>query len=304
MPAPELCGILNIHKTGGMTSHDVVARVRHITGQRKVGHAGTLDPMATGVLLLCLGQATRVSEYLMSGDKTYLARICLGISTDTYDADGQVTARAAVNVGRDQVEQTLSQFVGTLEQVPPMYSAIKREGTPLYKLARRGEVAAREARTVQIKTFTLLRWEPPELEMQVECSKGTYVRSLAHDLGQRLGCGAHLIGLVRTCSGRFRLEQAVTLVELEQAFLRGEGPQLVLPIDVALQGFPSVALDPVAADKVLVGQRVALRDQPSGDVCRVYDLEGRLLALLRRSDDGLWQPFKVFVGKTNDANHP
>jgi tRNA pseudouridine55 synthase len=138
----------------------------------------------------------------------------------------------------------------------------------------------------------------------VQCSKGTYVRSLAHDVGQRLGCGAHLSGLTRTASGRFHIEQAVALPELEQAFLRGEGPRLILPPDVALQAFPAVALDPILSSKVTCGQHVLLRDEPVGDTARAYGMDGRLLALLQRGGDGLWQPFKVFVGQTTDENHP
>jgi len=301
---PELCGILNINKPLGISSHDVVWRVRRITGQKKAGHAGTLDPLATGVLLLCLGQATRVSEYLLGSDKVYRARMLLGISTDTYDTEGQVTARAEVNVTREQVEEALRSFVGTLQQLPPMYSAVKHEGTPLYKLARRGLETEREARAVEIKAMTLTGWEPPQVEVEVQCSKGTYVRSLAHELGQRLGCGAHLAALTRTASGAFRLEQSVTLEELDAAFARGEGPRLVLPMDAALRAFPAVALDPVAAARVCQGQAVELPADPPAELCRAYALDGRLLALLRRGAEGLWRPHKVFVGPSDDADHP
>jgi tRNA pseudouridine55 synthase len=305
MPDGKPCGILNINKPRGMTSHDIVAHVRRITGQRKVGHAGTLDPTATGVLLLCLGQATRVAEYLMASDKTYRARIRLGITTDTYDVEGEITGQAETDrITRAQVEQELSRLVGRVEQIPPMYSAIKHKGTPLYRLARRGQTVARQPRQVEIRALKLLDWAPPELEIQVHCSKGTYVRSLAHDIGQRLGCGAHLVGLTRVASGHFRIEQAVTLQDLEQAIAQGEAVTLLHPLDAALQAFPAVTVDQATAAKIAFGQQVRLSAAPQGGMCRAYAPDGRLLALLRHHPDGLWQPHKVFVQPTNDENHP
>jgi len=296
MPGQKLCGILNINKPSGMTSHDVVLRVRKISGQKRVGHAGTLDPLATGVLILCLGQATRVAEYLMASDKMYRARVRLGVTTDTYDTEGRVTGQAgAEGITRAQVERELSGFVGSLEQTPPMYSAIKHKGTPLYRLARRGQVVARKARKVEIRTLRLTEWAPPQLEIEVHCSKGTYIRSLAHDLGQRLGCGAHLAGLTRMASGHFSIEQAITLEELEQAFAKGEGASLLQPLDVALQAFPSVIVDQATESKIGFGQRVRLSEAPEALMCRAYSADGRLLALLRYDAGGLWQPHKVFV---------
>ncbi len=296
MPGQKLCGILNINKPSGMTSHDVVLRVRKISGQKRVGHAGTLDPLATGVLILCLGQATRVAEYLMASDKMYRARVRLGVTTDTYDTEGRVTGQAgAEGITRAQVERELSGFVGSLEQTPPMYSAIKHKGTPLYRLARRGQVVARKARKVEIRTLRLTEWAPPQLEIEVHCSKGTYIRSLAHDLGQRLGCGAHLAGLTRMASGRFSIEQAITLEELEQAFAKGEGASLLQPLDAALQAFPSVIVDQATESKIGFGQRVRLSEPPEALMCRAYSADDRLLALLRYDAGGLWQPHKVFV---------
>jgi len=312
MHSPEaLCGILNLNKAIGLTSHDAVLSVRRITGQKKAGHAGTLDPLATGVLLVCLGQATRVSEYLMQGSKVYRARIWLGVTTDTYDAEGQVTAHAQVNATQAQVEDALRGLQGTFQQTPPAYSAVKRDGVPLYKLARRGDegqrqakdMALRHARTVHVESLSLTSWRPPEFEVEVHCSKGTYVRSLAHELGQRLGCGAYLSGLVRIASGTFHIEQSVTLEQLEQAFIQGQGPRLLLPMDAALQDYPAAALDPAAARKMSAGQRVQLPTTPDADMCRAYGLDGRLLALLRREADGWWQPHKVFVGQADDESH-
>ena len=295
MPDQQLHGILNINKPPGITSHDVVSRVRRITGQRRVGHAGTLDPLATGVLVLCLGEATRIIEYLMTDDKVYRARIRLGISTDTYDAEGQITHQTDPDhISHAQVEQGLVAFVGMLQQTPPMYSAIKHKGTPLYRLARRGQVVPRQARTVHVSALELLEWAPPELAIRVRCSKGTYIRSLAHDLGQDLGCGAHLVGLIREASGGFILERSITLDELAEAFAGGEGPRLLQPLDVALQAFPAVTVDGAAARKIGFGQRIQLLEAPGTSMCRVYATDGRLLALLKHDSDGYWQPRKVF----------
>jgi len=181
----RISGILNLDKPAGMTSHDVVVHVRRLLGVRKVGHAGTLDPMATGVLLICLGQATRVAEYLMRSDKVYRAEIRLGVATDTHDAEGKVIKTTQVTVGEGEVREALASFVGQIEQVPPMYSALKRQGVPLYKLARRGIVVERKPRTVKIHQIKLLDWSPPLVTIEVTCSPGTYIRALARDLGLR-----------------------------------------------------------------------------------------------------------------------
>lgn len=304
MSNQELCGILNINKPRGMTSHDVVARVRKITGQKKVGHAGTLDPLATGVLLLCLGQATRVAEYLAASDKVYLARLCLGISTDTYDAEGQITSQSEVTVSHTQVEQALRAFTGIQEQTPPMYSAVKHGGVPLYRLARRGKVVPRRARKVEIHDIQLLTWDPPELEIEVRCSKGTYIRSLVHDFGQRLGCGAHLVSLMRVASGQFRVEDAITLEELEQACARGTVASLLHPLDMAVEPFPAVTVDLATEHRIVSGQRVRLSNVMEGPLCRAYATDGRLLALLRLDEEGMWQPHKVFVQQRGNEDHP
>jgi tRNA pseudouridine55 synthase len=257
-------GILNLDKPRGPTSHDVVDRVRELTGIRRVGHAGTLDPLATGVLLVCIGKATRVSEYLMAGSKVYRARVRLGVATDTYDAEGQVVASASVDpieVGRAQVEAALTRFRGVIEQVPPMYSALKHEGKPLHRLARRGVEVERKPRRVEISRLELTEWEPPECTLEVACSPGTYVRALAHDLGQSLGCGAHLTGLVRLASGEFRLENAVTLEALAQATTADRWADLLHPIDAALARFPALHLDADAARRLCRGQAITLASQ-------------------------------------------
>lgn len=305
-------GILNLNKPRGPTSHDVVNRIRALTGIRRVGHAGTLDPLATGVLLVCIGRATRVTEYLMAGQKAYRARVRLGITTDTYDAEGQVVAEAVVEVSRAQVEASLARFRGTITQVPPLYSAIKYKGTPLHRLARRGvEVGSLslKARRLEIFRLELTDWEPPECTLEVTCSPGTYVRALAHDLGQALGCGAHLAGLTRLASGNFRLEDAVTLEEFAQAVSEGCWPDLLHPIDAAITRFPALHLDADAARRVCSGQAVEVwecggvrveaggRDEVVG-LARAYGPDGTFLALVAYDPAAdVWRPRKVFCAR-------
>jgi tRNA pseudouridine55 synthase len=295
-----LAGILNVDKPANMTSHDVVDAIRRVAGQRKVGHAGTLDPMATGVLLVCLGQATRVAEYLMAGRKHYRAAIVLGTSTDTYDADGEVVANdGRTEFSRAEIGTALTHFVGCIEQVPPMYSAIKRDGQPLYKLARQGKTVEREARPVEIDEIKLLDWTPPSLIVEVICSPGTYIRSLAHDLGQHLGGGAYLATLVRMASGRFTLEEAVSLERLEEAFQHGQEDRYLLPLDEAFLDWPAMIVGADDARRVVHGQAI-VGDPPAsreeGLLRRAYSLDGDFLAILEyRASSGRWGPKKVFA---------
>ncbi|MFQ5812702.1 MAG: tRNA pseudouridine(55) synthase TruB [Anaerolineae bacterium] len=299
MRGQQISGILNIDKPAGMTSHDVVARVRQISGQRRVGHAGTLDPAATGVLVVCLGQATRVVEYLMASDKVYRARIRLGISTDTHDAEGEVTATAEVDVRKDELRNALASFIGSIQQVPPMYSALKRKGVPLYKLARQGITVEREPRSVEIHNIELLDWMPPLLTIRVKCSPGTYIRALARDLGQELGCGAHLQSLTRLASGHFTLGEAVSL----EALAQGNWREFIHPLDEALLDFEPLVVDAQAEKRIRQGQQVQVPPLPPPiaggewrhELRRAYSQEGELIAILRYDPQtGLWQPKKVF----------
>ena len=297
-------GILNLNKPRGPTSHDIVNRVRALTGIRRVGHAGTLDPLATGVLLICIGRATRVAEYLMAGRKVYRACVQLGVTTDTYDAEGQVVSevKGVPQVDRDRIESVLADFRGTISQVPPMYSAIKHKGTPLHRLARQGIEVRREPRQVEIFRLELTTWKPPDFTLEVECSSGTYVRSLAHDLGQALACGAHLTGLTRLASGEFRQEASVSLEELSQAASEDRWPDLLHPIDAALTHFPSLRLDTRAAQKICSGQAVDLVQSPPLEgkeksvwMARAYGPDNTFLALVKYDgDSGVWRPHKVF----------
>ena len=296
-----LSGIVNIDKPPGMTSHDVVDVVRRVAGQRKVGHAGTLDPMATGVLLVCLGQATRVSEYLMTGRKRYRATITLGMTTNTYDADGEIVGSGGkADFGRSEIEAALSRFVGRIEQVPPMYSAVKQDGQPLYRLARQGKTVERKPRPVEIDAIELLDWSPPSLLVEVACSPGTYLRSLAHDLGQQLGSGAYLAALVRLSSGRFTLEEAVSLPRLEEAFQHGQEDRYLLPLDEAFLDWPAMVVGEQDARRLVHGQ--AIQGEPPGGelgplfLYRAYSLGGDFLAILEHHDaSGQWYPKKVFA---------
>ena len=231
----SVSGILNLNKPVGKTSHQVVNEVRRASGTRRVGHAGTLDPIACGVLPVCIGQATRIIEFLESQRKVYLAEIKMGVSTDTYDAEGKVTEVHDVSsLTQERIEEELRQFRGNIEQTPPMFSAIKHQGTPLYRLARRGLDVQRMKRKVMIYRLDLLEWHSPLLTVEVECSKGTYIRSLAHDIGQSLGCGAHLQGLIRLRNGIFDISDSMTIEEMRDAFQQGYWQALVYPLDVAV----------------------------------------------------------------------
>jgi len=295
-------GILVVNKPPGWTSHDVVARVRRLTREKRVGHAGTLDPMATGVLLVCLGRATRVTEYLMTSDKTYRAVMRLGIETDTYDADGQVLVTQPVDVDESDVRRVLAGFVGQIDQVPPMYSALKREGRPLYKLARKGLEVEREPRRVTVHAITLHAWQLPDVTIDVHCSPGTYIRSLAHDVGAALGCGAHLTRLTRLASGSFTLDDAVTLQDLTGLEdLTG----LLRPLDAALQDLPAVTLDADQAQRMLMGQVIPAEGAKAfanAPLHRAYDAAGAFLAIVAYDPQAhVWRPHKVLA---DDEHRP
>jgi tRNA pseudouridine55 synthase len=294
--ARSLCGILNVDKPPGMTSHDVVVTIRRMARQRKVGHAGTLDPMATGVLLLCLGRATRVSEYLMRSEKTYHAEIRLGVCTTTHDAEGEITRVAEVDVMRREVDAALRQFVGLIDQVPPRHSAIKRDGKRLYELARRGIDVDVPARKVNVYDLRVVHWQSPVVHVHVRCGPGTYVRALARDLGEVLDCGAHLSALRRLSSGSFSVSEAVPLDDLGAAFADDGAVQYLYPLDVALSHLPALRLSYDQARRLAMGQAIAA-DLPDGVRARAYAPGEQFVALVVRKDeqDGSWRPEKVFA---------
>ncbi len=289
-------GVLNVDKPKGMTSHDVVAKIRRLAGQRQVGHAGTLDPMATGVLVVLLGKATRLSEYLMRGTKIYQAVVRLGVETDTYDADGEVVCKGSVpELDEATLEEALGRFVGEIEQVPPAFSALKQNGVPVYRLARAGRYVKLEPRKVTIESLELEAWDPPDMTLRVACSSGTYIRSLAHDLGQALGCGAHLAGLIRLASGVFTLEDAHSLSEIEDAAGLGEMGRLLLPMDSGIRWMPAATFDEREKWRLLHGQPAQAAGEPA-PIARAYDASGNFLALVEFDNaTGLWRPRKVFA---------
>ncbi|HEY51097.1 MAG TPA: tRNA pseudouridine(55) synthase TruB [Dehalococcoidia bacterium] len=290
-------GILNINKPEGITSYRVVSLVKRLSGERRVGHAGTLDPMATGVLPVCLDQATRIVEFLAGAAKTYRAGIELGVTTDTYDASGKVVHREnPAGIGREQVETALASFRGVIQQTPPMYSAIKHQGKKLYQLARAGITIERKSRPTTIHRLDMVDFQMPNVTVEVECGKGTYIRSLAHDLGQILGCGASLKSLVRQHYGPFDIEDAVRLPQLEDAFRHGCWEHFVHPMDLVLSTWPATVVDEATAQSIRNGAPVALPLESSGGGrCRAYTADGHFLGILRfEPENERWHPEKVF----------
>jgi tRNA pseudouridine55 synthase len=290
-------GIFNINKPTGMTSHDVVARIRKLLKQRRVGHAGTLDPAADGVLPICVGQGTRVAEYLSESGKAYRAKVTFGVVTDTYDADGTILRSAnPVSLTQPEIETALQQFLGPQMQLPPRYSAIKLQGQPAYKRVRSGEEVTLEPRPITIYQLHVLDWQMPHLILSVECSKGTYIRSLAFDLGERLGYGAHLSALTRTRSGPFSLTESTTLEQLAEAIAQGKGEQHLFPADKVLDAYPALQLDEATAQRVLHGNAFHYDLHASSELLRVYDHAGQFLAIATwDAMNGVWQPKKVFA---------
>ena len=287
----NLAGILAIDKPRGMTSHDVVNRVRRLSGTRRVGHAGTLDPLATGLLLLCLGRATRLVEYLIGKEKAYEAEVRLGQATNTYDAEGEIVAeRPVAHLTTAAIETALVAFRGDIDQRPPMFSAVKQDGQPLYKLARRGQEVARSLRQVTISQLTLDAWHPPQLQLSVTCSSGTYIRSLAHDLGEALNCGGHITGLRRVRIGSIPLHTAVPLADLTTENL----PAYLQTMDTAVSHLPRIDAAPLQVEDIRHG-RTILREagHPEAELVRVYEPSGRFLGVLMAAEE-TWRPKKIF----------
>ncbi|MBP9675992.1 MAG: tRNA pseudouridine(55) synthase TruB [Anaerolineaceae bacterium] len=289
-----ISGVLVVDKPTGMTSHDVVQEVRKGSNIRRAGHTGTLDPRASGVLVVLVGPAVRLSEYVSTSDKRYQAVIMLGKSTDTYDEDGKTTSSSPVNVTEEQFDEELQKFVGQIEQVPPPYSAVKVQGRKAYELARRGEEVELEPRTIHVYHLEVLEWAPPEVVIDVSCSSGTYVRSLVNDLGTRLGCGATLTGLRRTKSGQFTLREAIPLRKLNEAFADGTWYQYLIPAAEALSDWPTIELTDQEVDALRHGIRIQAADADKDKVCGVSE-QGELVALLELDKEKMeWQPKKVF----------
>jgi tRNA pseudouridine55 synthase len=294
-----ISGVLVVDKPVGMTSHDVVQVIRNGTGLRRAGHTGTLDPRASGVLVVLVGPAVRLSEFVSASDKRYQAIIRLGSTTDTFDADGKVTQpEQPVNVTEDQFEKVLATFVGEIEQVPPPYSAVKVQGRKAYEMAREGEEVELAPRKITVHHLEVLEWAPPEVVIDVHCSSGTYVRSLANDLGATLGCGAYLVGLRRTKSGRFSLREATPLRKLQEAFHAGNWYQYLIPAAEALAEWSAIELSPDDVENVRHGHRVKAGPDAQPGMVRGVSTQGELVALLElatgETGEPEWQPKKVF----------
>ncbi len=287
---------------------DIVRRMKRAADMRRVGHGGTLDPIATGVVPVFFGQATRTMEYVVDGNKEYRGTVELGVTTDTYDSEGAVTGTRDIgSLSAENVEAALTAFHGTIDQVPPMYSAIKRRGKRLYELARAGIEVEREPRSVVVHALSLERWDPPEATVLIECGRGFYMRSLAHDLGQQLRVGGHLKALKRLRSGNFDIRDSVTLEEAEERFEEGSIDDVMAAPDAALSRMNAMALGRRAESAIGNGRYLPTTERlPAarpGDLCRAYSVDGRFLAILTfDGDEAQWRPHKVFsLGAPQDT---
>ena len=289
-------GVLVVDKPAGISSNDAVQRAKRLFGAQKVGHTGSLDPLATGVLPLCFGEATKFSQFLLDADKKYRTRICLGVSTETGDADGEVIAEAdASSVTAAQVAAELKKFVGEIEQIPSMYSALKHQGQPLYKLARQGVEVERAPRKVTVYCAELLQVTGTEIELFVHCSKGTYIRSLAEDLGTALDCGGHVAGLRRLAAGPYKEEQAVSFEKLNAMGAPEELDALLLPVSSAVDSWPIMRLHQDTAHYVLRGQPVQVAHAPTEGWVQIFESgeEDRFLGVGEILTDGRIAPRRL-----------
>ncbi|MGN6388250.1 MAG: tRNA pseudouridine(55) synthase TruB [Burkholderiaceae bacterium] len=296
-PRVPVHGVLLLDKPAGLSSNDALIRAKRLLNAQKAGHTGTLDPFATGLLPLCFGEATKFSQDLLDADKTYETTVHLGISTTTGDTEGEVVATQPVDATVARVEQVLAGFRGPVRQVPPMYSALKRDGKALYEYARAGITLEREPRDVTIHALDLLDYRAPDLRLRVTCSKGTYIRVLGEDIGAALGCGAHLSALRRTGVGRLTLDGAVTLDALAEV-PEGERAGLLAPVDALLSSLPAVRLDDELTRRFLHGQRLSmgefLNDEHGTGRVRVYcEADSRLLGTAWLKEAGLLAPERL-----------
>tara|TARA_B100000809_G_scaffold238362_1_gene259050 strand:- start:562 stop:1479 length:918 start_codon:yes stop_codon:yes gene_type:complete len=291
-------GIVVLDKANGLSSNAALQEVKRLYEANKAGHAGSLDPLATGVLPVCLGEATKVSQFLLDSDKRYRARIKLGIRTDTGDSEGSIIERnEGISVSRKAIERALTKFKGEVEQVPPMHSAIKMNGVPLYKLARKGIAVEREPRLVTLYQICLVEFVNSELELEISCSKGTYIRTIADDLGQELGCGAHVIELRRTQAGVFTEKDSISSEELAlEKENRGldKIDQFLIPMDRAIQDLPEVNLPSITASHVKNGQAVLVRHLPKNGLVRMYEDE-QFIGIGSIDDDGKVAPKRLII---------
>ena len=284
-----------LDKPVGLTSNQALQTVKHLLNACKGGHSGSLDPIATGLLPLFFGEATKLTQFLLNADKHYWTVFRLGQSTTTYDSEGEVTATRPVNAGRREIERALERFRGEIQQVPPMYSAIKHQGEALYKLARAGVEIEREPRQVSIHEIKLVSLEDDLLTLEVACTKGTYVRSLAHDLGELLGCGAHVVQLRRTGIGAVGIEHAVPLERLQALETPAQRAQLLQPVDSVLHELPAVNLTSLAAHYLKQGQPVSMQHGLPPGWVRLYEADKRFIGMGQVEDDGRVAPRRLLA---------
>lgn len=292
----NISGILLLNKPKGISSNRALQRVRAMLNASKAGHTGNLDPMATGLLPLCFGEATKFSSYLLDADKAYIATARLGQVSDTGDAEGTIVQERPVpELNEAQIKEAMARFLGDIEQVPPMYSALKQNGQPLYKLAREGKTVERKARSVTIFDLELIEWNAPDLTFSVRCSKGTYVRTLAEDIGETLGCGAHLVMLHRTHTGGFTGDEMLEFDRLQaERDLEQSLDGYLLDTDILVAHFPKKDLSAEETARILHGQDIAC-DQVYADKVRLYDDQGRFIGLAESAEAGRLQPKRLVV---------
>jgi tRNA pseudouridine55 synthase len=290
-------GALLLDKPVGLSSNRALQEAKKLLGVRKAGHAGTLDPLASGLLLILVGEATKFAGPMLDADKEYLATVKLGVTTSTADAEGAVLEERQVHVSAEQVAAALGRFRGTIEQLPPMHSALKRDGVPLYQLARAGRTVERQARRIEIHELELLQYASPILELRVRCSKGTYIRVLAEDIGAALGTGAHLAALRRTVSGRFHVRDAATLEELR---VMPDRRSALLPLRVLLEGLPSAELDAAAEARLRNGQPLKISGLEEG-LCALYRSDGGVIGLGEARPEGVLRPLRLTRGLAQAA---
>ena len=294
-------GIINVNKPLGITSHDVVYRLRKLLNIKKIGHTGTLDPDAGGVLPMCIGKGTKLAELLTATDKQYLAEMTLGAITDTQDKSGEILESFEVNVSEKEIKETVKKFIGEISQIPPMYSAIKIDGKKLYELAREGKTVERKARTVLIKNIEVkeINLEENTVTMLVDCSKGTYIRTLCEDIGNALGCGGYMSALTRTKSGRFDINAAYTLEQIEE-MLQSEDMSFFVPVEDAIPEYPRIVVAENNARKIRYGIKTSVQGLETGKTYRVFDEQNDFLVIAQQTENG-FEILKTFFDGSQSA---
>ncbi len=291
----DIHGVILLDKPAGMSSNAALQKIKHHFNAKKAGHTGSLDPLATGLLPICLGQATKVSEYLLNSHKKYTTVIKLGEVTETLDSEGEVTIRKPVDVSAERLQQALTPFRGNIKQVPPMYSALKKDGQPLYKLARKGETIERPARDMTVYSLEAKHLDSTHVELRVHCSSGFYIRSLAHDIGQELGCGAHVVELRRTDIKSINVADAAPLEKILYSDLH----DLLKPLDILIEHMPWITISDAQALSMMQGKPTSANGLQTNELTRFYQPNGYLYGVGEVSDKGMIKAQKTFVNTSN-----